>query len=164
MESHDMRTVQFKAGDTILEEGEQGATAYLIRSGSVEVTVGQGSKSKTVASLSAGEVFGEMSLIEPGPRSATVTATSDTECQMVDHDAFIASIQDDPAQAAEFMKTLVRRLRQMNELMAGMDPRRRSLGALFRDWQKSMELPDDDLPEEEARRRAAMATCYWPMI
>ena len=66
-----MDTVAFKAGDAILIEGAEGNSAYLIVSGSVEVTVRHGSSPRILATLNAGEVFGEMSLIEPGPRSAT---------------------------------------------------------------------------------------------
>src|ERR1700731_196086 len=72
-----MHTVTFKAGDAIVSEGAEGKTAYLIVSGSVEVSVGQGAMAKVLATLNPGEVLGEMCLIEPGPRSATVTAVSD---------------------------------------------------------------------------------------
>ena len=67
-----MNTVHFSAGETILAEGETGSSAYLLVSGTVEVIIGAGAKAKRVATLGAGEVFGEMSLLEPGPRSATV--------------------------------------------------------------------------------------------
>jgi CRP-like cAMP-binding protein len=62
-----MKSVSFKAGDTILSEGADGNTAFLIVSGAVEVTIGSGRDAKTVGNLQTGEVFGEMSLIEPGP-------------------------------------------------------------------------------------------------
>ena len=106
-----MQTVKFNAGDTILSEGEAGDTAFLIVAGSVEVSIGEGAKAKSVGTLDAGDVFGEMSLIEPGPRSATVRAVTDTECLVTTYDEFIASSQADPERAVEFMKTLVRRLR-----------------------------------------------------
>jgi CRP/FNR family cyclic AMP-dependent transcriptional regulator len=48
-----MRTVKFKAGDTILKEGEQGDTAFLIVDGSVEITVGEGAKAKNVGVLAS---------------------------------------------------------------------------------------------------------------
>src|SRR5581483_3604116 len=79
-EGSHMQKQTFKAGDTIIAEGAEGKTAYLIVSGSVEVSVGEGSQQKVLATLGPGEVFGEMCLIEPGPRSATVKATADTEC------------------------------------------------------------------------------------
>jgi alkyl hydroperoxide reductase subunit AhpC/uncharacterized protein (DUF924 family) len=114
-----MRTVRFDAGDTILSEGEAGDTAFLILAGSVEVTIGEGAGAKSVGTLNAGEVFGEMSLIDPGPRSATVKAVTPTECRVTTYDEFIAS---DPELSVEFMKTLVRRQRQMNERLARMNP------------------------------------------
>src|SRR6187551_3443895 len=72
-----MQTVKLRAGDTIISEGDDGNTAFLIVSGSVQVSVGKEPKAKLVATLTAGDVFGEMSLIEAGPRSATVKAVTD---------------------------------------------------------------------------------------
>ncbi len=117
-----MQTVKFNAGDTILSEGEAGDTAFLIIAGSVEVSIGEGAKTKSVGTLDAGEVFGEMSLIEPGPRSATVKAVTDTECFVTTYDEFIASAQANPERAIEVTKSLVRKLRRMNERLVGMDP------------------------------------------
>src|SRR5690242_13565668 len=98
-----MQSKTFKAGETIISEGSEGNTAYLITSGSVEVSVAHGAKS--IGSLDAGEVFGEMCLIEPGPRSATVKAVTDTECVVTSYDEFIGSIQENPERAVLFMKT-----------------------------------------------------------
>src|SRR5262245_9848017 len=106
-----METVEFRAGDTIVSEGEAGNTAFLIISGSVEVSVDREAKARTIRTLGAGDVFGEMCLIEPGPRSATVKAVTNVECLATSHDEFIPSTQKDPQRAILFMKSLVRRLR-----------------------------------------------------
>lgn len=143
-----MKTVKYKAGDVIITEGDEGNSAFLIINGSVEVIVGEGKKAKTVASLTTDDVFGEMSLLEPGPRSATVKAVTDTECTLTSYDDFMASIQDNPEQAIKFMKTLVLRLRQMNEVMGSMDPQKRRVRDMFRDWQAAKEKA---LAEEEKR-------------
>ena len=113
-----MQSIKFRAGDRIISEGEDGNTAFLIVSGTVEVSVGQETKAKTVATLGAGEVFGELCLIEPGPRSATVKAVTDTECVVTSYDEFIPSMQNGPERAMMFMKTLVRRFREMNNLLS----------------------------------------------
>jgi|GEM_PF-667397 CRP-like cAMP-binding protein len=134
-----MELVKFKAGDVILNEGDEGNSAFLINEGSVEVSVGEGKKSKIVANLRKGEIFGEMSLLESGPRSATIKAVTDTECTVTSYDDFISSIHENPEQAILFMKTLVLRLRQMNEVMGQMDPQRRRMRDMFRDWQKTNE-------------------------
>src|SRR6266704_983478 len=113
-----MQTVKFRAGDTISSEGEDGNTAFLILSGSTEVSIGHEATAKTIKTMGKGEVFGEMCLIEPGPRSATVKAVTDTECIETSYDEFIPSMQNDPRRAIVFMKALVRRLRELNNLLS----------------------------------------------
>jgi CRP/FNR family transcriptional regulator, cyclic AMP receptor protein len=61
-----MQKVAFKAGETIIREGDEGDTAFFIVSGAVDVAVGRANP-RIVGRLQTGEVFGEMSLIEPGP-------------------------------------------------------------------------------------------------
>lgn len=140
-----MQKVVFAAGDTILTEGEEGRTAYLIVSGKVEVSVGTGAKAKTLATLRGGEVFGEMSLLEPGPRSATVKAMDRTECLVTSYDGFMATIQENPEKAVQFMKTLVGRLRQANEMISRLDPHKRGIREMLADMQKSTTLNSADL-------------------
>ena len=150
-----MRTVKFKAGDPIINEGDAGETAFYIVDGSVEVSIGLGKKERTVGALKAGEIFGEMSLIVPGPRSATVRAVTDVECLETSYDEFISAVKKNPDQAVEFMKTLVQRLRQMNAMMESLGPRRRGLRELVRDLGKSLGRQERD--EEKAAR-------FWRMI
>ena len=151
-----MKSVKFKLGDTILTEGEDGDSAFLVVDGSVEVSVGAGSQAKAVGTVSAGEVFGEMSLIEPGPRSATVRALTDTECIVTNYDEFVTSLQNNPERAVEFMQTLVRRLRHMNERVASMHPAKRGLRALFQDVENSLD------PKNVDERRVDLL--FWPMV
>src|ERR1700744_423407 len=117
-----MLTLDFKPGETILTEGESGDTAFLIVSGSVEVSVNTDADVKILGTLAEGDVFGEMSLIDPGPRSATIRAVTPTRCVTTTYDEFIASSQDNPQRALEFMKTLTRRLRLMNKHVARLSP------------------------------------------
>ena len=79
-----------------------------------------------------------MSLIEPGARSATIVAQGEVECLEMSYDEFIGSLEDNPERAVAFMKTLVRRLRQMNELMEKIDPNRRGLRGFVNDVQKAV--------------------------
>lgn len=140
-----MQRIVYETGDTILSEGEEGSTAFLIVSGKVEVVVGAGAKAKTVATLRGGEVFGEMSLLEPGSRSATVKALDRTECLVTSYDDFMGSIQEDPAKAVAFMRTLVLRLRQTNEMLSRLDPHKRGIRELLADMQKSVALKSADM-------------------
>jgi CRP/FNR family transcriptional regulator, cyclic AMP receptor protein len=101
-----------------------------------------------VGRLETGEVFGEMCLIEPGPRSATVIAACDTECLAASYQDFITAIEENPERAVGFMKTLVRRLRQMNELLECASPGRRGFRAMLLDWQSG--APNRIAPEAAA--------------
>jgi CRP/FNR family cyclic AMP-dependent transcriptional regulator len=148
-----MEKVRFRAGDVILSEGEDGDRAYLIVSGSAEVIIGEGAKARRIATLKDGDVFGEMSLIEPGPRSATVRAVSDVECAATSYDDFMASMRENPEQAIEFMKVLVMRLRKMNEMMASLDPGKRGLMNVFQDWVASLDLAGEGMSEEDREQR-----------
>jgi len=139
-----METVRFKAGDVILTEGELGNSAFLVISGSVEIIIGEGAKARTVATLKDGEVFGEMCLIQRGPRSATVKALTDTDCAIMYYDDFMASMREDPQLAMEFLETLVARLRKMNEMMENLDPPRPALANVFRDRPPGVLSVDDE--------------------
>ena len=136
-----MQSVTFKAGDVIIREGDEGDAAYFIVSGEVEVLIGSGAR--RVGALGASEVFGEMCLIEPGPRSATVRAVTDTECRTASAEEFTELIKDQPDRALAFMKTLVRRLRQMNDVLEKIDRANRSSGdpsRLAADWSPTVPL------------------------
>jgi len=152
-----MRAVSFKAGDTIIAEGDEGDVAFFIVSGSVEVIVGQGPEETTVGRLKTGEVFGEMCLIEPGPRSATVRATADTECLAGSYEEFIAAIEDNPERAAGFMKTLVRRLREMNQLLESMS----GLREIIRDLHNRERQRSERRDELDRRAEALSWTLLW---
>ena len=71
----------FEPSERIIREGESEKGMYLLISGAVTITKNK----KPIAALKrTGDIFGEMSLLEEGPRSATVTATTETTCLLVD--------------------------------------------------------------------------------
>ncbi len=117
-----MQVITFAAGETIFAEGQTGETAYLLKKGSVDVIVSKGSAAKVIGTLSEGEVFGEMCLIDPGPRSATIKAATHIECEVIRYEQVVGGSQLDPLFTQELTKTLVRRLRKMNERVAAFDP------------------------------------------
>jgi CRP/FNR family cyclic AMP-dependent transcriptional regulator len=142
-----VKIVKFNAGDTILSEGDKGDTAFVILEGSVEVAVGSSERARIVGMLQAGEVFGEMSLIDSGPRSATIKAATDTTCLESSFDGFLELVEKNPNGAVTILKTFVRRLRQMNELVASMDSRNRGIREIaseFRASVEAVEISDDE--------------------
>jgi NTE family protein len=66
--------LQYGAGDTVFREGDPGDGLYLIRRGSVGVSVGSSDQPRIVAVLDAPAYFGEMALLSDAPRSATILA------------------------------------------------------------------------------------------
>lgn len=109
-----MRRHEIKNGEIALRAGDRGDTAYFILSGAVEVFIERDGRHVTLARLGKGEIFGEMAIIDPGPRSASVRAVEDTICIVTTYDDFTRSIAENPQFATEFLRTLVARLRDAN--------------------------------------------------
>ena len=102
---------RFAAGETIVIEGSEGAAFYLIESGGASVTV----RGSTRASLGPGDHFGEIALIDGGPRSATVTATSDLVCYGLTFWEFRPMVESNGALAWMMLRALARRVRSAEE-------------------------------------------------
>jgi CRP-like cAMP-binding protein len=111
----------YNAGEPIVVEGSLGDALFLILSGQVAVHRG----AQTFATLQGGEFFGEMSLVEPAPRSATVTSMSATFLFRLPHDSLRQLIIDDPNAASvllvQVVKTLSERLRRANAMLSSVD-------------------------------------------
>jgi len=77
------------SGETITKQGEPGGEMYIITEGFVQVSIGSGSKERILVNLGAGQIFGEMALVDKGPRSATVKAIANqTVVQVIRADDF----------------------------------------------------------------------------
>jgi CRP-like cAMP-binding protein len=101
----------FDAGEKIFLEEEIGDAMYMVRSGRVDViTYGT-----VLENVRAGGIFGELALIDDGPRSAAAMAAEPTEVVAIDKPAFLAVIRDDPQFALTVMSLLAMRLRRMNK-------------------------------------------------
>jgi CRP/FNR family transcriptional regulator, cyclic AMP receptor protein len=79
---------RYNAGEVIVQENDLGETAYLIGQGRVEVTKELDGRNVHLAYLDVGEIFGEMSMIDEKPRSATVTAVTETVVSELHRDDF----------------------------------------------------------------------------
>lgn len=94
-------------GDVVIEEGRGGAGFWVIESGTVTVSIG----GDVVRSLGPGEWFGEIALIDEGPRSATVTAATDLRCHGLVSWEFKPFIKENPEVAWALLQGLASRLR-----------------------------------------------------
>jgi CRP-like cAMP-binding protein len=100
--------VDFQAGDVLMTEGETGHEFYVIIDGEVGVTSG----GETLAKLGAGAYVGEQALLDPGPRTATVTALRDTQTVLLPSREFYAAIDEVPGLSRKLLAGMARRLRE----------------------------------------------------
>src|SRR5215813_15087858 len=108
---------RFAAGEVIVHENDVGETAYLIEQGQVEVSKELDGQTVHLAYLGAGEIFGEMSMIDEKPRSATVTAVTETVVSELRRDDFFNSFQTDPKVALALLQVLFERLREAQAMI-----------------------------------------------
>lgn len=109
------RQVEFKAGEVIFEENGPGDALYVILTGGVRVHRTTGAEDATLATFAPGEFFGELSLLDGDPRSATATATSTTSLLVVGRSHFLGMLASSPRIMSRILSTLSGRLRQANE-------------------------------------------------
>jgi CRP/FNR family transcriptional regulator, cyclic AMP receptor protein len=100
-----------KAGETIFKEGETAKELYVIKSGQVEIRLGN----RLLATLEANDIFGEMALFDSAPRSATAVAKTDVALIPVSKKDFVALVSRAPTFALDIMSMLARRLREANK-------------------------------------------------
>jgi CRP/FNR family cyclic AMP-dependent transcriptional regulator len=86
----------YEAGEVIVQENDFGETAYVIAQGQVEVSKALEGQNVHLAYLGAGETFGEMSMIDEKPRSATVTAVTETVVSEIRRDDFLTAFRQTP--------------------------------------------------------------------
>jgi len=102
----------YDAGEVIFCENDIGETAYVIESGRVEVLKKLDGKKVHLAYIGPGEPFGEMSLIDEKPRSASVVAVERTTLRELHRDEFLEAFQKQPEMAISLLKILFARLRE----------------------------------------------------
>ncbi len=107
-----MTLCEYEAGEVILRQNDHGETAYIIEHGRVEIIKELNGQQIHLAFLGAGETFGEMSMIDDKPRSATVTTVEATTVREIHRDVFLQSLQTDPEVSVNLLKVLFERLRE----------------------------------------------------
>ena len=112
-----MELKTFRKGDVIIEEGSYGTSAYVIKSGKVEVSELAKNKKIVLATLEEGQIFGEMGLVEDQPRSATVTASEDVQLAVLSRDSFNDLFEKNPKLLLPIIKALFERLRTVNRML-----------------------------------------------
>jgi CRP/FNR family cyclic AMP-dependent transcriptional regulator len=109
----DRRT--YPPGRVIFYANEVGESAYLIRSGTVEIYRQDGDKEFVIARLGPGEIFGEMALLSGGRRSSNARAAAQTECAVISAGNLEKLLEGTDPGVVALLRTLVRRLKELGD-------------------------------------------------
>lgn len=112
-----MNTRNFSKGEVIFREGDESSEAYRLLSGDVEISISTKSGPNILAHLSPGSFFGEMSLIDDKPRSATATALTDCRTEVFSEANFNERVLGDPGNLHLYLTTVFDRLRRTDALL-----------------------------------------------
>ena len=113
-----MADKSFTDGEYIFREGESAAYAYVVKSGTVEITKHSADGEQVLAELVAPTLFGEMALIDGNPRSAGARAKENTVVTEVTANSFETYLSKNPEAAVRIMKTISENLRKSNQVVA----------------------------------------------
>lgn len=105
-----MDELSFPMHHTIFTQGQEGRSLYIVVSGRVRVHIGD----QELAQLEQGACFGEMSLFDAEPRSASVTTLEPCECLMLTQQQLYDAIEETPGIAVNIIRLLSRRIREFN--------------------------------------------------
>lgn len=102
--------------ETVVRQGEPGGDMFAILAGHLKVTArGRSGKDALLALMGPGEVFGEVTLLDGSPRSATVTCLEPTQLLVVQRETFLGFLEMAPSVAIHLVAALSRRLRKISE-------------------------------------------------
>ena len=101
------QVIEVPAGGVVFEEGAPGDCMFGGVEGEVEIRTAQGH----IRLLGPDDTFGEMSIVDSTPRSATATATSDTKLAVIDRRTFLFLVHETPTFALQVMSSIAERLR-----------------------------------------------------
>jgi CRP/FNR family cyclic AMP-dependent transcriptional regulator len=112
---------RFSAGEHIVWVGEAGVEFFIIQQGRVAITLpDENGREMVLATLAAGQFFGEISLLDGGPRTATARAETEAALLELGRDDFLQFVRKHPSAAIHMMTVLGQRQRETNEKLRGI--------------------------------------------
>jgi CRP/FNR family cyclic AMP-dependent transcriptional regulator len=131
---------EFPAGHVLFKDGEPGLEMYVIQTGKVRLSKTVRGVEKTLAVVGAGAFFGEMSILNNKPRSATATVEEDAKLLVIDPKTFEAMVRGNAEIAVRLIKTLAQRLQETDDQIENLllkDPNSRVVHFLLNTCKKS---------------------------
>lgn len=116
-----MDTVKIAKGSILFKEGDYGEHFYVIVDGKLKLGTSSGDGRENLLSiLGPGEMFGELSLFDPGPRTSTATAVTDAKLLSLSHEKVIPWLKQNPEVSLQLLTRLSQRLRRTNEAVGDL--------------------------------------------
>lgn len=116
-----MQEFRVAKGDTVFREGDDGDRLYVVSDGKIKLThAAPDGRETLLAVMGPGDMFGELSLFDPGPRTATASAVVDTMLLGLNHQSLRAWLTGRPEVAEALLRALAQRLRRTNETLADL--------------------------------------------
>lgn len=116
-----LASVRIRRGETLFHEGASGDKVYVVLTGKMKLTkTSADGRENLLAVIGPGEMFGELSLFDPIPRTSSAAAISDSELAALGHQELRPWITEHPDVAMQLLRALVQRLRRTNEVMADL--------------------------------------------
>ena len=109
-------TLTFAAGSTVFEQGDPGNCMYIVQSGVIEMMIGD----KVIETVGPNGIFGELAMIDQGPRSSAAVARTDCRLVVVDQTRFMLMVRQTPFFAVTVMRILAHRLRATDERLQAL--------------------------------------------
>ncbi len=108
-------------GEVIFLEGEPGNSLYIVISGKVKISrKSADGRQNLLAIMGPADLFGELSIFDPGPRTATAVALTDVRLAKLHQSALRPWVKDRPEIALQLLRVLARRLRRTNDALADL--------------------------------------------
>jgi CRP-like cAMP-binding protein len=116
-----MDSVKIAKGSILFKEGDDGEHLYVIIDGKLKLGTSSGDGRENLLSiLGPGEMFGELSLFDPGPRTSTATAVTDAKLLSLSHEKVIPWLKQNPEVSLQLLTRLSQRLRRTNEAVGDL--------------------------------------------
>ena len=116
-----MGTLRLSKGEILFREGETEDRLYVVVAGKIKLgRSGSAGRVNLLAVLGPGQMFGELSVFDPGPRSTTATAVTAAEVRTLEHDELMGWIEGHPEVARSLLGQLAARLRRANDVVADL--------------------------------------------
>jgi len=116
-----LETVEFPRGHVIFAEGEPGDRLYIIQSGKVKLgRKSPDGRENLLGIMGPADMFGELSIFDPGPRTSTATTVTEVVARTMDRPALRQWIATRPEIAEQLLRVIARRLRRTNGMLADL--------------------------------------------